>query len=217
MLTESGSEPVTGAFTDQHGALWRAFFNPFHGEEIMRQLRVILMFAATAGLVAAWDQRVSGGQSAEVASKGATASSPALTAKGAPKRLDGYWEFASIGASGTVMGKQFLCVGAGSEDKYSIFDQLSALGSCSKKDFMRTPTGWSFETQCSMMSVTTVQKGVITGDFQKSFRVDQTVTQSSGGGMTGAVVGRRIGDCPGQYKPGDLVDDDGSTLINVLN
>src|SRR4051794_1355283 len=43
------------------------------------------------------------------------------------KRRDGYWEFASIGASGTVMGKQFLCIGDGSEDKYSIFDQLSEL------------------------------------------------------------------------------------------
>jgi hypothetical protein len=183
----------------------------------MSHFRVALMFAATASLVAAWGQRASGGQSAEVASKGATASSPALTAKGAPKRLDGYWEFASIGASGAVMGKQFLCVGSGSEDKYSIFDQLSELGSCSKKDFTRTLAGWSFETQCSMMNVTTVQKGVIVGDFQNSFRVDQTVTQSAGGGMKGAIVGRRIGDCPGQYKPGDLVDGDGSTLTNVLN
>jgi hypothetical protein len=217
MLTGSASERVTGAFADQHGKLWYPVLKPFRVEEIMPLLRVTLMFAATASLVAVWDQRASGGQSAEVASKGATASSPALTAKGAPRRRDGYWEFASIGASGTVMDKQFLCVGSGSEDKYSIFDQLSELGSCSKKDFTRTPTGWSFETQCSMMNVTTVQKGVIAGDFQNNFRVDQTVTQSSGGGMKGAVVGRHIGDCPGQYKPGDLVDGDGSTLTNVLN
>ena len=183
----------------------------------MSHLRVAFMFAAAVGLVAVSDRSASAGQRPEVAANGATASSPALTAKGAPKRRDGYWEFNSIGASGTVMGKQFLCVGAGSEDKYSIFDQLSELGDCSKKEFTRTSTGWSFETRCSMMSVTTVQKGVIAGDFQNSFRVDQTVTQSPGGGMTGAVAGRRVGDCPGKYKPGDLVDDDGSTLTNVLH
>jgi hypothetical protein len=183
----------------------------------MSHIRFVLMFAAGVGSVAAWDHRASGGQRPDVATTGATASSPALTAKGAPKRLDGYWEFASIGASGTVMGKQFLCVGAGSEEKYSIFDQLSELGDCSKKEFTRTPTGWSFETRCSMMNVTTVQKGIIAGDFQSSFRVDQTVTQTSGGGTKGAVVGRRVGDCPGKYKPGDLVDDDGSTITNVLH
>jgi hypothetical protein len=99
-----------------------------------------------------------------------------------------------------------LCVGSGSEDKYSIFDQLSELGDCSKKDFTRTPNGRRFETRCSMMNVTTVQKGVIAGDFQNSFRVDQTVTRGSSA-IQGSVMGRRIGNCPAQHKPGDLVDD----------
>ena len=167
----------------------------------MPYLRIALMLAVTASFVVASHQHASAGQAA-----------PSLTAKGAPKRHDGYWEFTSIGASGTAMDKQFLCVGSGSEDKYSIFDQLSELGDCSKKEFTRTPTGWNFETRCSMMNVTTVPKGTISGDFQSSFRVDQTVTQSSGG----SIVGRRIGDCPAKYKAGDLVHNDGSALMNVL-
>jgi hypothetical protein len=184
----------------------------------MSHFRAVVTFAAAVGLVAVRGHCVSAGQSGpDATANGATGASPALTVKGAPKRRDGYWEFASVGASGTVMGKQFLCVGAGSEDKYSIFEQLSELGNCSKKEFTRTPTGWNFETRCSMMNVTTVQKGVIAGDFQNNFRVDQTVSQTSGGGMTGAVVGRRVGECPAKYKPGDLVDDDGSTILNVMH
>jgi hypothetical protein len=146
----------------------------------------------------------------------ATPAAVATTAKGAPRRRDGYWEFVSMGASGTEMGKQFLCVGANSEDDFSLFDQLAAAGDCSKRDFKRTATGWDFETQCEIMNVVTVQKGVISGDFQNSFQVDQTVTQSPNTKIQGSIRGRRVGDCPAQFKPGDLVDGDGSKLANML-
>jgi len=146
----------------------------------------------------------------------ATPVTVATTPAGAPRRRDGYWEMASYGASGTQMGKQFLCVGAGSEDKFSIYDQLASAGDCSKKDFTRTPTGWAFETRCEMMKFVTVQKGVISGNFQDNFRVDQTVTQTPDTEIKGYILGRRVGDCPAPFAPGDLVDGDGSKIANML-
>lgn len=146
----------------------------------------------------------------------ATPATVATNAAGAPRRRDGYWELASYGASGTQMGKQFLCVGAGSEDRFSIYDQLSSAGDCSKKDFVRTPAGWSFETRCAMMQMETVQKGAISGDFQNAFRVDQVVTQGTSE-IKGSIIGRRIGDCPASFKAGDLVSDEGKLIANMLS
>jgi Protein of unknown function (DUF3617) len=146
----------------------------------------------------------------------ATLTAVPTTSAGAPRRADGYWEMASVGASGTPLDKQYLCVGNNSEEKYSLFDQLSELGTCSKKQFVRTASGWDFETQCAMMGTVTTQKGKITGDFKTRFRVDQTVAQSNGAGIKGSVLGRRVGNCPAQFGPGDLVDADGQKLSNVI-
>ncbi len=181
----------------------------------MSHFRFALIFTAATGLVAV-SQTAQADQSMVMLGK-AIASSPDLTTAGAPKRRDGYWELTAIGPGGTAIGKKFLCVGSGSEEKFSLFDQLALLGSCSKKEFRRTAGGWSFETQCAMMDVTTTQKGTISGDFQNSFRVDQKVSQSSGFDTTGAMIGRRVGDCPAQYKPGDMVTEDGSMSINMLD
>src|SRR6185437_4160002 len=84
---------------------------------------------------------------------GAAAPAPAtvaVTSKGTPRRADGYWEMASFTDKGSPMSKQFLCVGGGSEDKFSVFDQLAEVGDCSKKQFTRTATGWAFETRCKL-------------------------------------------------------------------
>ena len=145
----------------------------------------------------------------------ATPPSVAMTPRGAPRRADGYWEMASFSETGSPMSKQFLCVGAGSEDTFSVFDQLASVGDCSKKDFTRTATGWVFETHCKLMDQVTVQKGDIGGDFQQAFRIDQTVTQGSTE-IKGSIRGKRVGDCPAQFKPGDLVDGDGAKLGNML-
>jgi hypothetical protein len=155
------------------------------------------------------------GEATEAAAS-ATPANVATTPAGAPKRRDGYWELASFSERGTPMGKQFLCVGAGSEDKFSVMDQLAAVGDCSKKDLTRTATGWNFETRCSLMNKETVQKGTISGDFRSNFRIDQTVTQTPDTEIKGSIRGKRAGDCAAKYKPGDLVDGDGSVLGNML-
>ena len=114
------------------------------------------------------------------------------------------------------MSKQYLCVGAGSEDNFSVFDQLAAVGDCDKNDFTRTSTGWTFETRCELMKIVTVQKGTISGDFQDNFLIDQTVTQGTDTTIKGTIQGKRGGECPAKYKPGDLVDGHGDVLGNIL-
>ena len=124
-----------------------------------------------------------------------------MTKAGGPKRADGFWEFKWGEAT-----KQY-CVGDDSEEKYSLVDELSLLGDCSKKEFKRTARSWDFETVCVMMGVTTTQKGTITGDFKTNYTIDQQVTQSPGSSVKGQIVAHRIGDCPPQYKPGDMIKD----------
>jgi hypothetical protein len=143
-----------------------------------------------------------------------TPANVALNAKGEPKRRDGYWELASFTEQGTPMQKQYLCVGGVSEEKFSLFDQVDAAG-CGKKGFKRTASGWSFDLSCKTPYSNTAQKGTIAGDFQTSFLVHQTVTQN-GTTMTGSIQGKRAGECPAQFKPGDLVDDHGGKIGNML-
>jgi hypothetical protein len=143
-----------------------------------------------------------------------TPANVALNAKGEPRRRDGYWELASFTEQGTPMQKQYLCVGGASEEKFSLFDQVDAAG-CGKQGFKRTASGWSFEMSCKTPYSDTAQKGTIAGDFQTDFLVRQTVTQN-GTTMTGSIQGKRIGECPAQFKPGDLVNGEDSRIGNML-
>jgi hypothetical protein len=189
------------------------------GKDAMRALRIGLPVLLVCGLLAGCGKPHSAADKSAAKDPSAPAATPAsvvMTPAGAPQRRDGYWEMTSVSVDGSPMAKQFLCVGAGSEDKYSVFDQLAQVGDCSKKDFTRMVTGWSFETRCKLMGAETVQKGTISGDFQQTFRIDQTVTQTPNTEIKGSIRGKRVGDCPAKFKPGDLVDGDGEKLANVM-
>jgi hypothetical protein len=187
----------------------------------MNRLPAILPVLLAAGALAA----CGGASTDKSASNTALASAPeapsqstpanvALNAKGEPRRRDGYWELASFTEQGTPMQKQYLCVGGASEEKFSVFDQVDAAG-CGKQGFKRNASGWSFEMSCKTPYSNTAQKGTIGGDFQIGFLVRQTVTQN-GTTMTGSIRGQRVGECPAQFKPGDLVDDHGGKIGNML-
>src|SRR5258706_13946850 len=129
----------------------------------------LLTFAAVIPLAGCGNSSIASNSGATAAAADSPAATPAnvsLTPKGAPRRADGFWEMASFDENGSPMAKQALCVGAGSEDKFSVFDQLTVMGNCSKQDFRRTSTGWTFETRCELMGTVAVQKGTISGDFQ---------------------------------------------------
>lgn len=163
-------------------------------------MRPVLWAAAAAMLVVATACQKASENNAPGAPAAATAAQVEATSTGGPKRADGYWQ----STLGDTKGP-FYCVGDGSEEKWSLVDDLSVLGTCSKKDFQRMPGGWTFETVCAADGVTSVQKGTITGDFRTGYVIDQTVTQTPGSSVKGRIVAQRVGDCPSDVKPGDKV------------
>jgi hypothetical protein len=136
----------------------------------------------------------------------------AATQSAVPKRRDGWWELASYTADCEPMARQNMCVGAGSEEGFSVFDQVNAVG-CENARYERAGPGWNFELSCELMGMKTASKGRITGDFSRSFRVDQTVT-TDGSTRTGSIRGVHKGSCPAPFKAGDLVSN-GAVIMNV--
>ena len=123
---------------------------------------------------------------------------------------------ASFGSDGSPMMKQSYCVGAGSEEKYSLFDQLTVVGNCSKAEFKRTPAGWDFDVHCAMMDQKMAQTGTIAGDFKTSFAMTMNVSENGGPPTKGTIQGKHVGQCPATFKPGDLVSSEGKKLANLL-
>lgn len=185
----------------------------------MRRLPLTLPMLAALGLLTGCGSASSGGDKSAADSAKADTTAPAevpLTPKGAPKRADGYWEMTSVAENGSPLSKQSLCVGNGTEDHYSVLDQLAMVDNCEKKDITRTAAGWTFETRCKVMDTVTTQKGTISGNFRDTFLIDQTVTQSPNLTLKGQIRGKHMGACPAPFKPGDIVNADGKKLTNIL-
>ena len=150
----------------------------------------------------------------------ATAAAPAIPAQAAespsngPRRRDGYWEMRSLREDGSPRTTQFLCVGNGSENEFSIWDQLTIMGNCSRKELNRSGAGWTFEARCELFGNVMESRGTMSGDFRDRFRVDLTVVED-GRRQAGSIRGEHKGACPAPFKPGDLVSD-GRVLMNVL-
>ncbi len=154
--------------------------------------------------------------SAPCRSEGGTAAQIARTSKGAPKRADGYWALENVGGGGTVIGTQHLCVGGGSEERGSVFDQIALNVNCSRYDFKKTDAGWEFDTVCGKAPMVSESKGKISGDFTKSYRVEMTVTED-GLALKRTIEASNRGACPAGVMPGDLMDEKGSKVTNILN
>ena len=117
---------------------------------------------------------------------------------------------------GSARDAQSLCVGAGSEDRYNLFEQMTMFAECSQKELTRTGSGWRFATRCDLgAGMTSEAQGTISGDFRQRFRVEQTIL-FEGSPRTGTILGQWKGECPAPYRPGDLVDADGDVLMNLL-
>ena len=139
-----------------------------------------------------------------------TAGSVETTSAGGPKRRDGWWEMTSGGA---VTDTQHLCVGAGSEEGWSLYDQiLFSVGDCTKKSLDRQGGGWRFDLDCDSSGTKIKMQGQISGDFRNSFRVEQSGTVD-GAPRSANIRGSHLGTCPAPFKPGDVVSG-GRVLFN---
>ena len=132
-----------------------------------------------------------------------------------PKRRGGYWEMASHRDDGSLRTRRFLCVGAGSEDQFGVWDQITIMGDRSRKELRRSGAGWAFGARCELFGSVTETKGTVSGDFRDRLRVD-LATVSGGRRDAGSIRGEHKGACPAPFKPGDPVSD-GRVLMNVLD
>jgi hypothetical protein len=105
-----------------------------------------------------------------------------------------------------------VCLDAGASSALASFDH-DLSGRCSRHDMAQASDGsWHFSTSCDMGPWGKVAtEGVIRGDFASHYVVEarsQTVgaTQTAANGPTRVIADiRRVGDCPADMKPGDVI------------
>lgn len=140
----------------------------------------------------------------------------AADAAPAPTRAPGLWELKHAGAGGTVIGTQTLCVSAASEAKVNLFGQVALNVNCSKYATARNGAKWSFEFACGPKEMQSISKGTVSGNLSTSYNLD--MTESDGTiDMARTIQATHKGACPAGVKPGDLRDETGKTVTNILD
>lgn len=82
-------------------------------------------------------------------------------------------------------------------------------GNCSQNSFKRTATGFETESTCTMGGSTISSKGVFTGDFNSEYKGEVVTSfappMHGNSGSKTSFTAKRIGDCPSDMKPGDIL------------
>lgn len=135
----------------------------------------------------------------------------------APKRKPGLWSqtVSSDGSSQTMK----LCLDAATEAKLSVWGGQATADMCAKNTFVRTPTGFTFDSVCDMGAAGNITtKGVGTGNFDTRYEIKAT-SVTTGSSMAQAngthemtITGTWDGACPAGMKPGDMSLPGGVTM-----
>lgn len=135
----------------------------------------------------------------------------------APKRKPGLWSqtVSSDGSSQTMK----LCLDAATEAKLSVWGGQATADMCAKNTFVRTPTGFTFDSVCDMGAAGKITtKGVGTGNFDTRYEIKAT-SVTTGSSMAQAngphemtITGTWDGACPAGMKPGDMSLPGGVTM-----
>ena len=128
----------------------------------------------------------------------------------APQMAAGLWRQRVTGAHGAQVTTY--CLDAGAAGGLASFNQQLG-GRCSQREMALSADGsWRFKTACDAGAWGKVSTdGVMRGDFAKHYTVD--AEQQVAGAAQGAANGpahitadvRRLGDCPKDMKPGDVI------------
>lgn len=130
-----------------------------------------------------------------------------------PARKPGLWETKSPGAEAQTMAKQ--CVGPGTDQ--ALMGTMAG-GACSKIEIVKTATGYSVSSECTLGTIKASGISTITGDFETAMRTESNTTLTGMPGQSGpverklVVEARRIGDCAPGQKPGDIILPDGKVI-----
>jgi hypothetical protein len=177
----------------------------------MRASHLFLALALATGL----------GACHKTAASTSAASTPISTA-GAAAQSPGLWE-QKVTDSRSVRVTRY-CLDAAAGGALAGFDHQLG-GRCSRRDMAQAADGtWRFSTSCDMGPTGKVAtEGVMRGDFRSHYIIEahsQTVAASdaaaNGPGRVRVDVSR-LGDCPADMKPGDVVLPDSSrTRLETL-
>jgi hypothetical protein len=129
-----------------------------------------------------------------------------------PIRKAGLWEMKVVRA-GSPMPEMTMqqCTDESTDKEMSTAFSPMSKEACSKKDIVKTATGYVSDSVCSMAGATITAHGEIVGDFNSGYTVKST-SHSEGGpiaAMNGdhvtTIEAKWLGACKPDQKPGDIV------------
>ncbi len=112
-----------------------------------------------------------------------------------------------------------LCLDEATEAKLTVWGGQATAEMCPKNAFARTPTGFTFDSECDLGGGGKVAtKGVATGDFNSKYVIKAT-SVTTGSSMPQAngtadmeMTGTWEGACPASMKAGDMTLPGGVTM-----
>lgn len=130
-----------------------------------------------------------------------------------PARKPGLWE-TSISAAPSMKIKQ--CI---DEKTDRLAESAAAPGAtCTKREIRKVAAGYEIESSCTIGAITADAKGLVSGDFETSIKIELSSVIKGIPGMPGGTAQKstmethRIGDCEAGQKPGDMIMPDGRVI-----
>jgi uncharacterized protein DUF3617 len=142
---------------------------------------------------------------------------PALAAE-MPTRKAGLWEIKtsleSRGGAGMTVQQ---CIDAATDQMMMSSGGPLAQQACPKRDVQRSGNTVTIDSTCTFKDRTATTHAVITGSFDSAYTM--TVTSQSdalpGGKMNMTMMGKWLGPCAADQKPGDMIMG-GGLKLNIL-
>ena len=120
-----------------------------------------------------------------------------------PQMSGGLWRQRVSGSRGVSVTRY--CLDAGAATALASFNQQLS-GHCGERQMALTGDGaWHFKTVCDSSGTgKVVTEGVMRGDFASHYAIQAAIANAGGAERLNADV-KRLGDCPADMKPGDVV------------
>lgn len=133
-----------------------------------------------------------------------------------PPRTPGLWESSIVGAALPKGTKVRQCI---DETTDKLAEAATTPGAtCSKREIRKVDAGYEIESVCTVGGITAEGKGLISGDFATSVKLDMTTTIKGIPGMPTpmtqkmTITATRLGECGAGQKPGDIVTPGGKVM-----
>jgi hypothetical protein len=124
------------------------------------------------------------------------------TAPAGPQMAAGLWRQRVSGPQGVSVTRY--CLDAGAASALASFNQQLS-GRCPERQMALSSDGaWHFRTACDTAWGKVATEGVMRGDFASHYVIE--AGQQTVRGMTHVTADvKRLGDCPSDMKPGDVI------------